>query len=81
MTTRQTIEDWLKRADSKNATHVIVVCDSFDHEDYPVFVAQGEDIHARIAHFQNAPMQRVMEVYNMSLPIADQLAEYRAYHP
>lgn len=78
---RQDIEGWLKRAEIERATHVIIVCDTFDHDDYPVYVTASQDIHERIKHFQNASMQRIMEVYNMALPISDQMREHRAYHP
>lgn len=79
-TRRQDIEGWLRRAEINGATHVIVVCDTFDHEDYPVFVKPGTTIETEISRVNNASMQRIMEIYNMSLPWEEQLAERRAYH-
>lgn len=41
-TTREDITGWLHRGQEKGATHMIVVCDTFDWSDYPVFVMPGE---------------------------------------
>ena len=38
MTTKTQISNWLKRA-RPDDTHMIVVCDTFDYSDYPVFVS------------------------------------------
>lgn len=83
--TKEEIRSWLNRAKNggwKNRpiTHVIVVCDTFDWDDYPVYVYEGQDINEEIYNFNNDSMQRIMEVYNMSLDIEDQMNEYRAYH-
>ena len=42
-----------------------MVCDTFDHEDYPVYVKPGEDVRAIYAQYNGPNMQRVMEVYNL----------------
>ncbi len=59
---------------------MIVFCDTFDHEDFPVYVMPGENIRARLDAAQGNPMQRLMEVYNYALPLEDQLNERRAYN-
>jgi len=48
-TTRQDIRDWLATAKRDGATHLIVACDTFDHEDYPVVVLPGENVNAVLA--------------------------------
>lgn len=35
--TKEFIRNWLQRA-TKEDSHMLVVCDTFDYEDYPVFV-------------------------------------------
>lgn len=74
------IRTWLHRAKAMKATHMIVVCDCFDYEDYPVFVMTGEDARARAASFKEENMQRVMEVYDISMDLEAQLNEHRAFH-
>lgn len=36
------IKRWVNNREPKH-THMLVVCDEFDHEDYPVYVEKGED--------------------------------------
>lgn len=74
------IQGWLKQAERQNCTHLIVVCDTFDHEDYPVYVKQGEEVNQHIEHYRHASMQQIMEVYNMSMDLNAQLKERRAYN-
>lgn len=76
-TTRDDIKGWLDRAKQKGATHMIVACDTFDWEDYPVFVMPGEDVHKIAAQHDGPNMTRLMEVYNLSMDINEQLTAGR----
>mgnify|MGYP000998782282 CR=1 FL=1 len=80
-TSRSDIEKWVRRAHAKGCTHLMVVCDDFDHEDYPVEINEGEDIHKKMEGYNFKNMQRIMEVYSMKMPLDLQLAERRAWHP
>jgi len=44
-TTKEDIQRWLDYGKESGATHVIVVCDTFDWEDYPVYVSPTEDVN------------------------------------
>jgi hypothetical protein len=77
---RQDIEGWLKRAKAEKATHVIVVCDTYDYSDYPVYVAAGTDVATEVKRIRAQSMTRIMEVYNLSISITYQMAEHRAFH-
>lgn len=79
-TTKEDIRDWLDNAKEEGATHMIVVCDTFDHEDFPVNVMPGEDAREKSAKHSGKDMQRVMEVYALHLDWDKQLAEYRSFH-
>lgn len=78
--TKEDIRGWVTDAEP-GSTHVIVVCDTYDHEDYPVDVSKDQNIFDRIDYYKNCSMQRVMEVYNLNMDIEEQLAEHRAWHP
>lgn len=69
VTTETDIKRWLVAENGKGHTHMIVVCDTFDYEDYPVYITATTDeaVKARIDYYTKAPMSRVMEVYNYSL--------------
>ena len=47
MTTQSEIRKWLSERTS-NATHMLVVCDTFDWSDFPVFVYEGSNIRDAI---------------------------------
>lgn len=79
-TTRSEISSWFDRMITAGATHMIVVCDTFDWDDYPVYVFPEQNIHRTLNGYNNKNMQRVMEVYSAALPKEDQLNERRAYH-
>ncbi len=79
MTTQAEIRSWLERAKQENATHMIVVCDTFSYEDYPVFVSEAEDVR-KVEAEHTGNMQKVMEVYSLNRDIEEQLNEFRAFH-
>lgn len=72
MTTAGEILNWFKEGQKKKATHMIVVCDTFDHEDYPVYVTRKQDPKVVYAEYSGKNMQRVMEVYALHKPFREQ---------
>jgi hypothetical protein len=76
-TTREEIKEWLQRGKEQGATHLLVVCDTFDHEDYPVFVLPGENAKTVYEEYNGKNMQRVMEAYSYGKPLDEQLAAHR----
>jgi len=78
--TRADIQRWIDKRDDET-THLIIVCDTYDWEDYPVYVSVFEDVRKVESRFQGN-MQRVMEVYSFTgkHTIEDQMAERRAFH-
>jgi hypothetical protein len=79
-TSKEDIRGWIERGKKEGATHMIVVCDTFDHSDYPVFVSLGENAREKAKANDGTNMQRVMEVYNLSMDIDAQMAEHRAFN-
>lgn len=75
------IKDWLRRGIAEEATHVIIVHDTYSHENYPVFVLSSEDVFERASKYNGANMQTIDEVYDLSMDVDDQLNEYRSFHP
>lgn len=75
-TTKSDISGWFDRGVKTGATHMLVICDTFDHEDYPAFAKDSNDCLAQYANPGN--MQRVMEVYDLAADKHEQLQERRA---
>jgi hypothetical protein len=89
MTTIQDIRKWVEEAQEDGCTHLLVVCDTFEYEDYPVKIHSKDkklenfewnDVELALNHFDGPNMQKVMEVYNLSLDIEPQLKEQRTWH-
>lgn len=78
-TTREEIKEWLQRGKAQGATHMIVVCDTYDHEDYPVYVLPGQDVR-KVHEEHSKNMQRVMEVYSYAHSLDEQLATPRVHN-
>jgi hypothetical protein len=79
MTSKETILGWIEEGIAHGHTHMLVVCDSFTYEDYPVYVPPEHacfDIHDVYA---NLMMQKVMEIYDLRKDINSQLNSVRAW--
>lgn len=73
--TKQDIRDWLIQAKAMGATHLIVALDTYDHANYPVYVMPGgKNAEFQAKRIQAGNMQRVDEVYNLSMDIEAQLS-------
>ena len=78
-TTKGTIQLWLNRGKSEGYDYMIVVCDTYDFEDYPVYASE-ENFASEYDRMLKSSMQKIMEVYNLHEDFKGQLAEYRAFH-
>lgn len=78
--TKDEIRKWVERGVERGATHVIILCDTWDWEDFPSYVEKDESVYEEVSKCQTADDLRVMEVYNLSMDIETQLNEYRAWH-
>lgn len=78
VTTKADIRRWLEQGKGQGATHMVVLCDTYDWSDYPVYVTSETEARATIA----APgeMQKVMEVYRLDMDWDAQLNERRAFN-
>lgn len=74
------IGEWFDAGVKQGATHMLVVCDTFDYEDYPVYVMPGEDPHEVVNEKTGTNMQSLHEVYALHLPRERQLGERLAMH-
>jgi hypothetical protein len=76
-TTKDVLRNWFEQGKSNpNITHMIIKWDSFDGEDYLVYVTKDQNAHL----VDQKNVEKTMECYSMSLPIEDQLNEHRAFH-
>lgn len=74
--TMNDIQRWLENP-KKDSTHMLVVCDTWDYDDYPVYT---KDVHESIKYYRSASMQTIMEVYDLSKDIEEQLNTNRVWN-
>lgn len=79
-TSKADIRRWLERGKGHGATHMIVVCDTFDWTDYPVYVKPGQDPQLIRKKYDGKNMQKIMECYSYGRDLTEQLSEHRAFH-
>ena len=78
---KQDVESWVNEGKrTKGCTHVLIVCDTYDWEDYSVLVLEGQDVHKITAENNGHNMTKLMEVYSMKMDIKKQLGEHRAFN-
>lgn len=80
MTTQSKIAAWFDDGVKQGKTYMVVVVDTFDWEDYPVYAADEADCQKQFDLHNGQNMQRVMEVYDLQKDKATQLAEKQAWH-
>lgn len=81
MATKVTLIDkWFDEGLKQDATHMIIVCDKFNWEDYPVYVSKDEDVKVIEKRYDPNKLQLIMEVYDLKLSKKKQLEECRAFN-
>lgn len=83
MTSKDEIRSWLSspeyRTGLNTPTHMLVITDSYDWSDYPVYVLEGENVHEVVAYYNRKEMQNVTEVYWLGGDIEAQLDLTRSF--
>lgn len=76
MTTRDEISEWFDRGVADGKSYMLVICDTFDHDDYPSYFDSEAD--ARKTADKPGEMQRLMEAYDLKADKAEQMSKRRA---
>ncbi len=50
---------WVQEGRKKGATHVLDVCDTFDHSHYPVYIMPGDNLQEVRSKYNGQNMQQV----------------------
>ncbi len=64
-TTQEDVNGWIKEGRKKNAHYLIVVCDTFSYEDFPVYAYSEEDKQEKQSYHSSQPMSRIMETIKL----------------
>ena|ERR1035437_8641602 len=71
MTTKAEISEWFDRGLVEKAKYMIVLVDTFDHDDYPAYYDSADGCLRK--YHNPGSMQRVMEVYDLTMDKEEQL--------
>jgi len=74
-TTVEELRAWLTWKEPKY-DYVLIVCDTYDWEDYPVY-CKAEELADQIYKFDGRSMQKIMEIYDLHADLEDQLSKSR----
>lgn len=75
--TREDISKWFDEGKNAGKSHMVVVCDTWDYDDYPVFVDSADEARQKVAN--PGQMQRAMEVYRLSDDKQEQMGLHRCF--
>lgn len=69
MTTSKTIKDWFDDGTEDNQKWMVIICDTFEWDDYPTYFDETQaqacrDCILKAQHGEN--MQKLMEVYDLT---------------
>ncbi len=79
MASREDIEGWFKDGRKRKKRYMLVCCDTFSYEYYPVY-AGASDIDKKISELQKPnEMSKVFEVYDLDADREEQLNEHRVW--
>lgn len=75
--TRDEISNWFDRGVSQGHNYMIVMCDTFDWEDYPIFCETKLELGCIVKN--PGSMERVMETYDLNQPKEPQMLSCRNF--
>lgn len=78
MTTQAEIAEWFDRGIAQGYSYMLVIVDTFDYDDYPIYVNTPKQCHDKLDN--PGEMQRVMEVYDLAMDKTAQLNAHRAFN-
>lgn len=76
--TKEEIKMALLKGATGEYSYLLICCDTFDWEDFPVYVRPNQNIDDIISYYMNSSTIRIIEIYNYNLSLDEQLNEYRA---
>lgn len=80
-TSKEQLMDWFERGVDQGHDFMIVVVDTFDYVDYPVYTSKATFQNEYSKYEKGRNMQKVREVYNLNMDMVEQMSEHRAFHP
>lgn len=78
-TSSREIKIWFESGVSYKQKYMIVATDTFDWSNYPIYTMSIEETKKEYEKIMNASMSKVMEIYDLSADMNEQLNQKRAW--
>jgi hypothetical protein len=79
--TKNDLIRWFESGVEDGNLRMVVWCDTYDFEDYPVYTdLTGDDLKRWTSMENGQNMKRLMEVYDLTADMDAQMSERRAFH-
>jgi hypothetical protein len=78
-TSKKQISEWVDKGCVDGYNFMIIVCDSFDYEDFPVYTT-WDRFHKDHAEHNSKSMQKIMEIYDLNMDKKEQLNANRVFN-
>ncbi len=75
--TRNDIESWFKYGKAEGLEYLIVMCDSYDYDNYPKYCSRNQ-LQGTIDAYPK-DMQYIEEIYDLNMDMTAQVAQYRCF--
>lgn len=62
---KEDVDRWIETAKKNGDRYVISVCDTFDWDDYPVYVPHGKNLMVERAKYDRVNMQKINEIFEI----------------
>lgn len=76
--TKADLRGWFRHGVASGHKYLIVLCDTYDWEDYDKYADSREGALEIVA--SPGDMTKIMEVYDLTMDMEAQMAERRAWH-
>ncbi len=79
-TSKDDIRRWFQKGVEDNQDQMVVVCDTYDWSEFPVYTKGLKGFTRRYSEIVDNDMNEVMEVYDLKMSLNFQMSEHRAFH-
>ncbi len=59
------LKQWVLKPRDPSARWVIIACDTYDHDNYPIYVGPDENIQEKAAEVRAQNMTKIDEIYDL----------------
>ena len=65
--TKRKITEWLEKGKRRHATHVIIIYNTFNYDDYPIYVQSYENARQKIEQYRQKKIQQIRTKQNYKI--------------